>query len=287
MGLFSKEADRDYANCDTTTFYARHGGSPVVDQPQPAPDPEPTPVPGTASDDFIVRIRTHNSNLIIEPATIPIAFTPKPAKQTTGLNQAWQDYILALNGGDQRIYDKIADPAWGPSTGIGNGKLWLIGLAYWLQIVRHLETVTGVDGKPWYRIACFGINDSPPAVDVVNYKTTPWLIHHVTMQNKYNQLIGTGNPVTDGAYVPLVAERANQMFIPASLVSRVAMIAATPAVNVRSDPTVSAAVVGRVPRGDAESITCVQLGDGGVWAQSSLGWFALRYNGAWLTDWRV
>jgi len=286
MGLFSKEADRDYANCDVPTFYARHGGSPVIVAPDPTPTPTPAPDPQQFTD-LIVKIRTHHSNLIMEPATVPVAFTAKEAKQVVGLDPAWQDYILAINGRNTDIFARIADPVWGPTTGFSNGKLFLIGLAYWLQKVRKLETVIGADGKPWARIACLGVNDPPPDPAQVNYLKTPWLVHHVTMQSKSNRLVGTGMPNTDNAYVPLVANQANQMFLPMSLLSLVAVISAYPAVNVRSGPNTDQAIIDRIAQGNGALVTQVQLGQGGVWAQGSSGWFALRYNGALLSDWIV
>lgn len=226
--------------------------------------------------------RTHHSALTIEPATIPAAYTPKEAKQEVALSDAWQKYILALNGGDLRIFEKIVDPQWGPSTGISNGKLHLIVLGYWMNAVNVLGVANG-----WARVACLNVNNAPPDITRVNKNTAPDLIHRVTMQNKANQLVETGVYQTDHAYVPLIG-LANYMYFPASLVAAAARVTAMPWLNVRSAPSAKAPKVGTLyPLIDTVQPLSVFVGEGGVWAEIYGGFVALRYNGQLMTTWQV
>lgn len=149
----------------------------------------------------------------LEPATIPLSFTSKASKQVIALDVDWQNYILALNGGNKKIFDKIADPHYGPSIGIKNGKLMLNVLAYALNYVNVLEIV-GSKTNPIARIQSIGVNDAVPSIANVNKDNCPQIIHHVTYQLKMGVFAWTGNSIVDNVYVPLISKVANQLYIP-------------------------------------------------------------------------
>lgn len=137
-----------------------------------------------------------------------------------GLNAAWQLFIAAINGNNPAIFAKIADAGWGPSKGISNGKLWLICLVYWMQIVNVLEIVVGVDGRLWGRCQSLGLNNPVPDPSIINYQNTPWLVQHVTFQNNRDQQVDTGVFVTDNVYVPIISAVENQFFLPMEVLEK-------------------------------------------------------------------
>ena len=142
--------------------------------------------------------RKHQSHLSVEPALIQLYEEPKAAKAAHALDKSWQEWILHLNNDNQKCFDKIADPKFGPSIGIKNGKLMLISAGYWFRQVRVLEDNIPGKGGPFARIACVNISLPIPVTH------DPTLVHRVTYEDKKNTLVTTGNPVTDNLYVPLV-----------------------------------------------------------------------------------
>ena len=229
--------------------------------------------------------RTHQSQLNMEPALMLGAYAPKTAKQVASLPHEWQDYTRAVNGRNDGVWQKIIDPRWGPSTGLQNGKLGLISAGYWTNVVYVLETF---QNGAWGRVECFGVQDAPPDPYEVNASTAPEKIHHVTMQNRDNQLVETGQYNADHAYIPLIAAQANELYFPMAWLAKLATIRViTGHLNVRVSPSTGAAVVAELANGAQVMPLQIVVGEGGVWARIDTGWIALRYNGKLMTDWAV
>lgn len=248
----------------------------------------------------ILYLRKHQSALTIEPATLNGYFEDKVAKQVIALDAAWQDYMFGLVDHNLDVWNKIIDPAWGPTTGIQNGKVHLIVNGFWLNPINELVRQNG-----WVTAACLNGTHAPPTVARVNRASAPDIIHRVTMQNRLNQLVYNSNDgmkPNDNAYVPMVT---NSGFIhfPASIVAQAARATALPWLNIRTSPSASADKIGTIlPYINSVYPLSIEVGEGGVWArvftgkmvttengilEPQEGYVALRYNGKQMTGWVV
>lgn len=203
---------------------------------------------------------------------------------------AWDPYLLDINeydglGKEDARLEWIHDPDGGPSKGVQNGKIKMVGLAYPGNVVLVHEKVQGLK-ESWARIQCVDLN-SPPNPDQINYVKTPWLIHQAFGWNSKNELF----PLTGakgGCVIPVIGE--DPWYIPMSELRFPNLIEG---MNVRSGPGLNYPIIGSKGKGPVlfTQLSPRETIHDDLWGKTAYGWIAIsvRISGRVykFTDWKI
>jgi len=189
--------------------------------------------------------------------------------------------------------DKCSAPDWGPSKGleIVGKKPNVREVNHWIGLLwpgRNIVKIENIDGY-WGQVT--STLSMAQALRLTNPFDHPDQVH---MIYDFNNASGYGlrkKPV----YVPLLDGNDDmpwwvdmrKLVSLDSYLPRLITVTAAPYLNVRSEATTAASVVGRIVQGKTIMIYQIKVGERGIWGKTDSGWIALRFNGDNFSDWIV
>ena len=272
---------------DVNIFYgteqelaAYFGTSPVSDEPStPIPDTEVPAVTKSGLYTFA------DNNYWPRPGGGPLTLPMTHVRGKLGDNLSRYEWsqlapvIRKLNPTNPSAIDQIAAPDWGPSKGLDGNYIKWIGLLWpGRNIVKVDEIVNGwghVSSCPMYDASRLDVNNNPDLVHMVY---------------DYNKSAGYGERAKP-VYVPILGgpwwvDMGKLVSIDNQLPKRVRALS-VPWLNVRSEPSTAAAIVGKRLFATTFDVYEVRIAPGGLWGRVDGGWVALRNAGKNLTDWKI
>lgn len=264
------------------------GAGDVVDNPAPTPGPvvvapsAPIHAPAAVGVNLILSdmevavanglpVNYHSRTRLPEFSHIPGGETVATVGLTGGEGNVeypapWIAYLKTRNGQKWDFFT-------GPNAGIHNagdeGNVRQVTCeSNYVQVLR-------IDGDKAY-VRVYAKTDRVPTT------RNPVLEHimiAVTIDDKLDLIKG-------GVYYVLMANAGESLWIPVSMLTQ-ATFTVQVNVNIRQGPSISAARIAGYAKGDKVNILQVETDGPNLWGRTALGWFALRYNGQLMTDWRI
>lgn len=219
------------------------------------------------------------------PSVVAGSDAPRANHPTYALDEKWQEWIKSLSYYREDCWRLFSAKDVGPSKGINsNGKLIYIPATWSFNVVE----TTGNTSGAWTEVKCINVNEAIPVG--YTHETHPTLIGIMTTSTKDGNIMvweykdgraSAWNSTRD----PLISN-ADTMWLPSEYLETVCTVT-TRSLNVRSGYGLHHPIVASYAFKDKLNVYEVVHFGKDVWARSDRGWFALRFNDAYYTNWRI
>lgn len=219
------------------------------------------------------------------PAVVAGSDAPRQNHPHYPIDDRWQTWIKSLSNYRSDCWELFSAKDVGPSKGFNDlGKLIYIPATWSFNVV----SATGKKDNGWVEVKCVNMNNGIPAN--MSHETHPTLIGVMTTSTKDGNIMGfeqkNGIPSPWNSTRDPLMSYADTLWLPEEFTDDKCVIRAR-SLNVRSSYGTHNPVIASYTYGDSVDVLEVKHYGNDIWARSNRGWFALKYNDAFYTSWKV
>jgi len=218
------------------------------------------------------------------PAVVAGSDAPRQNHPHYPVDERWQNWIKSLSDNREDCWALFSAKDVGPSKGFNDqGKLIYIPATWSFNVVE----TTGKTQDGWVEVKCINMNKGIPNY---THESHPTFVGIMTTSTQDGNIMGFAPKGTlpspwNSTRDPLMSY-ADTMWLPQEFLLTNCVIL-TRSLNVRAGAGVENPLVGSYVYGNVVTVHEIKHVGKNIWARSDKGWFALRYNDAFYTNWKV
>lgn len=218
------------------------------------------------------------------PAVVAGSDAPRQNHPHYPMDEQWQNWIKSLSDNREDCWALFSAEDVGPSKGFNDqGKLIYIPATWSFNVVE----TTGLVKDGWVEVKCINMNKGIPNY---THESHPTFVGIMTTSTQDGNIMGFAPKGTlpspwNSTRDPLMSY-ADTMWLPQEFLLTNCVIL-TRSLNVRAGAGIENPLVGSYVYGNVVTVHEIKHVGKNIWARSDKGWFALRYNDAFYTNWKV